>query len=200
MQETHLFYSPLWQEDLAATSVDWPARRAAMLARIDQLEHQGGGVEKTNFGGWQSDDELYVHAEFGWLIDHIMRLSNQIAPNFSPALRFNTGHLWANVNRRGHFNAMHTHPNSILSGVAYLEVESADQGLLQFFDCREGNPTTHWQCYAPLDERTALTEETYSVKPREGLILFFPSWLRHWVTPNTTDTRRVSVAFNVRSG
>lgn len=199
MQETRLFYSPLWETDLATTTTEWPQRRAQMLARVMALEAAGAGVEKTNFGGWQSTDDIYVHDEFAWLIEQIMRHSNAVAPAFSPTLTFNTGHLWANINRRGHFNAVHTHPNSILSGVVYLQVASADEGVLQFFDCREGNPTTHWQCFAPHTERTALTEETHSVRPREGLLLLFPSWLRHWVTPNQTDAARVSVAFNVRA-
>ena len=125
-----------------------------MLARVMALKRPVR-VSKTNFGGWQSTDDIYVHDEFAWLIEQIMRHSNAVAPAFSPTLTFNTGHLWANINRRGHFNAVHTHPNSILSGVVYLQVASADEGVLQFFDCREGNPTTHWQCFAPHTERTA---------------------------------------------
>ena len=96
------------------------------------------------------------------------------------------------------FNAMHTHPDAVLSGCIYLKVDSPEQGVIQFLDAREGSPTAHWRCYTKLNDSTPLTEQAVTVSPREGDILFFPGWLRHWVTPNLTDQERVSVAFNIR--
>ncbi len=193
-----LFYTPVWQTNVADNEAEWTALRAAMLERISALESAGHGVQRTNFGGWQSDDDLYKHREFGWLTQRIMALANQVAPQFSAKASFDDGILWANVNRRGDFNAMHTHPDAILSGCIYLKVDSAEQGAIQFLDAREGSPTSHWRCYTRLNDSTPLTEQAVTVAPREGDILFFPGWLRHWVTPNMTDQERVSVAFNIR--
>ncbi len=193
-----LFYTPVWQTNVADDEADWSTLRAAMLERIRELESAGQGVQRTNFGGWQSDDDLYKHREFNWLTQRIMALANQVAPQFSAKASFDDGILWANVNRRGDFNAMHTHPDAILSGCIYLKVDSADQGAIQFLDAREGSPTSHWRCYTRLNDSTPLTEQAVTVTPREGDILFFPGWLRHWVTPNLTDQERVSVAFNIR--
>lgn len=193
-----LFYTPVWQTNVADNEADWASLRAAMLERIRALESAGQGVQRTNFGGWQSDDDLYKHQEFGWLTRRIMALANQVAPQFSAKASFDDGILWANVNRRGDFNAMHTHPDAILSGCIYLKVDSAEQGAIQFLDAREGSPTSHWRCYTRLNDSTPLTEQAVTVTPREGDILFFPGWLRHWVTPNMTDQERVSVAFNIR--
>lgn len=199
MHETKLFYTPLWEDDLSVAMRDWIDHRERMLSKIYELERASKGVAKTNFGGWQSDDEIYVHPEFGWLMEHILRLSNQVAAEYAPEFKFNNGHIWANINRRNNFNAVHTHPNSLLSGVAYLNVSSEDQGQIQFFDAREGTPTNHWPCFFQLPGRTPLTDDTFSVKPTQGKILFFPSWLKHWVTPNLTDEDRISVSFNLRA-
>lgn len=38
MQEMRLFYTPVWRSNIAAEAPDWPALRAAMLARIEALE------------------------------------------------------------------------------------------------------------------------------------------------------------------
>ncbi|MBK6656870.1 MAG: 2OG-Fe(II) oxygenase family protein [Proteobacteria bacterium] len=198
MKEMRLFYTPVWQTNVAEDQADWSTLRAAMLERIRALESTGQGVQRTNFGGWQSDDDLYKHREFNRLTQRIMALANQVAPQFSAKASFDDGILWANVNRRGDFNAMHTHPDAILSGCIYLKVDSADQGAIQFLDAREGSPTSHWRCYTRLNDSTPLTEQAVTVTPREGDILFFPGWLRHWVTPNLTDQERVSVAFNIR--
>ena len=193
-----LFYTPVWQTNVAEHAPEWPTLRAAMLERIRALESEGQGVQRTNFGGWQSDDDLYKHREFNWLTQRIMALANEVAPQFSAKATFDDGILWANVNRRGDFNAMHTHPDAILSGCIYLKVDGTDQGAIQFLDAREGSPTAHWRCYTRLNDSTPLTEQAVTVTPREGDILFFPGWLWHWVTPNLTDEERVSVAFNIR--
>ena len=37
-----------------------------------------------------------------------------------------------------------------------------------------------------------------SVKPKAGLLMIFPSYLRHWVYPNEEESERVSIAFNIR--
>ncbi|MEQ8660212.1 MAG: TIGR02466 family protein [Gammaproteobacteria bacterium] len=200
MQERLLFYTPLWQDCLATLDADdWAHHREHMLARVYALERDGNGIERSNFGGWQSDDQIYRFPEFGWLLGHIMRLSNDIAPAYAPGLRFNNGQIWANINRRGAFNAPHTHPNSLLSGVVYLKVSGAEQGVIEFFDTREGSPPNHWGCFLALETPTELTRDTHVVTPHEGLILFFPSWMRHWVRPNVTDEDRVTLAFNVRA-
>ena len=200
MEEMRLFYTPLWQDNIAHDEADWPKLRSSMLARINTLEAEKRGVERTNFGGWQSDDDLYKHPEFVWLSQRIMALANQVAPHFSAKACFDDGILWANVNRHGDFNAMHTHPDAILSGSVYLKVDCAEQGVIQFLDAREGSPTAHWRCYTKLHDKTALTDQAVTVAPREGDILFFPGWLKHWVTPNLTNKERISVAFNIRMG
>ena len=198
MKEMRLFYTPVWQTSIAGSEPGWPQLRAAMIDRIQTLVATGQGVEKTNFGGWQSHDDLYKHPEFSWLIERVLVLANEAAPAFSVTRRFDDGILWANVNRKGHFNAVHTHPDAVLSGVIYLKVEREEQGVIQFLDAREGTPTTHWRCYMRLGEATPLTQEVVTVVPREGDILFFPGWLKHWVTPNLTADERISVSFNIR--
>ena len=198
MQESRLFYTPLWQASLADEVREWPQLKQIMLDKIYALLAAEKGVEKTNFGGWQSADDLYRYPEFGWLVGRIMALANTIAPQFASNRRFDDGLLWANVNRHGNFNAVHTHPDSVLSGVAYLRFVQPEQGVIEFFDAREGCPTTHWRCYAQLEQGTELTRQVHTVVPSEGKILFFPGWLKHWVTPNVSNEDRVSVSFNLR--
>ena len=200
MKQTKLFYTPLWQTNLSDLHDDWPTQRLSMLEKIFALAEQDKGVLKTNFGGWQSDEHCYRYPEFRWLITQVMTLGNTVVDNISQEKSFDDGLLWANINRNGDFNAPHTHPDAILSGAVYLKNASEDQGQIQFFDAREGNPTSQWSCFMQIPDRTELTEDVYTVTPREGDILFFPGWLRHWVTPNRTDEDRVSMSFNLRLG
>ena len=111
--------------------------------------------------------------------------------------RFDSGVMWANVNGQFNFNAMHIHADALMSGVIYLKVAREDQGVIQFFDAREGSPAAYWRCFMNLPDETEMTQGVVTVTPREGDILLFPGWLKHWVTPNLTDDVRVSVSFNL---
>ncbi len=197
MQETRMFYTPLWQTTMVETEPRWTLMRQAMLDKIGQLLHSERSVAKTNFGGWQSAADLYKHPEFAWLMQRILERANEVAVNFSREKRFDDGVMWANVNGQYNFNAMHIHADALISGVIYLKVARDDQGLIQFFDSREGSPTSYWRCFSQLPEETEMTQGVVTVAPREGDILLFPGWLKHWVTPNLTEDMRVSVSFNL---
>ena len=38
----------------------------------------------------------------------------------------------------------------------------------------------------------------YKVRPQDGMLLVFPSWLLHFVNPYLSDDERISIAFNSR--
>ena len=87
---------------------------------------------------------------------------------------------WAGVNRRGHFNSPHVHPDAIVSGVYYLTSATASLHLL--------DPRTH----SPVRNRI-------SVKPEAGLFVLFPGYVEHFVDPHDSDEPRVIIAFNARA-
>ena len=41
---------------------------------------------------------------------------------------------------------------------------------------------------------------TWTLLPEPGLMLLFPSWLRHSVLPYFGDKSRITIAFNIRVG
>jgi uncharacterized protein (TIGR02466 family) len=100
---------------------------------------------------------------------------------------------WANINRRGDFNQVHTHPGATWSGVYYV-----DRG--------ESNPDaegTAIHLYDPCPARTniffpELSASNVLFKPEPGLMILFPSYMPHDVLPHRGDRPRISIAFNVR--
>lgn len=181
------------------TEPKWTQIRQAMLDRIGELIKSETSVAKTNFGGRQSSDDLSRFPEFAWLPERLFHYSNEIAPSDAPDLGFDNGILWANVNDRFNFSSVQAHADSLMSGALYLSVSREDQGVIQFFDAREGAPASRWRSFIQLSGDTELTLGVVSVAPREGDIFFFPGWVKHWVTPNLTDELRVSVSFNLRT-
>lgn len=100
---------------------------------------------------------------------------------------------WANKHDPGDFSQEHNHNNSIISGIAYIDV-LPDSGELIF-----NNPFSNLGL--PLD----LQVENYSqfnsneakIIPKNGDLFLFPSSLKHKVTINKSNHERYSIAFNV---
>lgn len=126
---------------------------------------------------------------------------------------------WVNINKDGHWNRMHTHIGSTWSGVYYVQSNTASlarpySGSLLL------KPTSHVTELAPLDpvqlarlgcaaDATAVVLDPsicdyVAIKAEPGMMVLFPSWLRHAVTPlsvkpsfqSSDDGLRISMAFN----
>ena len=133
-------------------------------------------------------------------------------------VKIHVQNAWANVNNQSHFNMMHTHPNSVLSGVLYIDTPP-QAAQLQFAD-----PRPLVQC--PRTDDISVREQLFmvcawcperlckkgsglnpqvlldaslpkAVLPETGLLLLWPSWLPHHVPAQTPNRSRVSVSFNV---
>jgi len=98
---------------------------------------------------------------------------------------------WANVNSKGHSNIVHNHPACVWSGVYYARAVK-DSGSVAFLDPRHGANM--------LDTGNELFDlfagNIHYIEPKEGMVVIFPSWVHHFVTPNKTDQDRISIAFN----
>ena len=104
-----------------------------------------------------------------------------------------TLYTWANINRKGNYNKRHVHmdPGIFLCGVYYVKAPE-NSGNIRFFDPRGplmGSMQDHNYFFGGHAHQF--------ITPKEGLLLFFPSWLEHDVEPNNSDEDRISIAFNV---
>jgi uncharacterized protein (TIGR02466 family) len=167
------------------------------------LEHaaRSPGTELTNFGGWHSEyGTLEFCGEAGKrLIRHMHEMVEEatarLYAEFGQAARPTSWALsaWANVNQRGDFNQVHTHPGATWSGVYYVDDGEPDPAA-------EGTPI---QLFDPDPARTniffpELSASNILLKPEPGLMILFPSYVPHAVLPHRGGRPRISVAFNVR--
>jgi uncharacterized protein (TIGR02466 family) len=176
-----------------------------LKARILERAESHPTVLKSNRGGWQSDTDfqdwcgpegtamLSVASEIGTKIS-----ARQTADGFVPADFPWKVNAWANVNRAGDTNDMHTHAGSYWSGVYYVDDGGVDMGgAFEMMDPRGVTPIM----YAPIVRigikgcLTAGGSETF--QPRTGNMVLFPAWLFHAVQPYKGDGVRISVAFNL---
>lgn len=152
------------------------------------------GRKRSNNLGWQSDKldrETPPIAEFCRFV-----MSNAVqfaqAHQWHDAATLVMPELWVNVNGPNSFNQLHTHPNSLISGVYYAKTPE-NSGELILHDPRK--QASVYQ--APLAGRNFRNVHQYQVEPREGRLVLFPAWLEHGVGQNLSQEERVSFSFNI---
>jgi len=99
---------------------------------------------------------------------------------------------WVNKTKPQECHHRHTHTNSYLSGVLYINCLPNDHIIItnrsfgMFDDMR-----------FQIEKNTPWNSAMATIYVKEGDLLIFPSWVPHYVDVNETkDTERISLAFN----
>ncbi len=152
------------------------------------------GRKRSNNLGWQSDKLDRAAPPIAEFCQFVMAQSAQFADAhlWHGATTLVMPELWVNVNGPNSFNQLHTHPNSLISGVYYVKTPGASGELILH------DPRKQASVYqAPLTGRNFRNVHQYQVEPREGRLVLFPAWLEHGVGQNLSQEERVSFSFNI---
>ena len=100
--------------------------------------------------------------------------------------------MWATVLKSEENHPAHTHSNNFLSGTYYLH---SDQGAsIMFQDPRPAAGVILPRIKESIIANASLL--TYASKQNRAII--FPSWLPHYVKPNKSKNKRISIAWNIQ--
>ena len=191
-----LFYSPLTVFELE----DAASLNLQLLTEIADIRADSPGLDRSNWRGWHSEDDFFERTEFGFqalrahILEAVQTCTKNVSPDFDVSRYEIQAQGWINVLGRGGLNTPHDHPNWTWSGCYYVSVPEGDKDLsgnIEFFDTRTNVRTL-------TVDGAACFASKFVMKPRAGMLLMFPSYLRHWVYPNESEEERVSVAFNAR--
>lgn len=97
---------------------------------------------------------------------------------------------WLNYTKKGQFHHTHAHPNSILSGVLYID---ANEGK----DKISFEKTGYKQISIPTENFNAYNSDAWWFPVKTGDLIIFPSDTIHKVEIKEGDNVRTSLAFNV---
>jgi len=98
---------------------------------------------------------------------------------------------WTSVYGRGHFVPHHTHPMSHLS-MAFYAAATEGTGQIIFDNPARG----HFEHFYPPE--ISWLHYRYSVQPKKGMFVVFPSYLVHHTEPHDSDDPRVIYSANVQ--
>lgn len=144
----------------------------------------------SNRGGWNSPDILAKEPDFKPLMELVSRMLMNILKPMTAKQVDRKISAWANVHDQGGYNTQHLHPGCLLSACFYLSVPE-ESGELVLIDPRPGVNLSI------LDGTTPNCRKVHKVKPVEGLLVVFPSWLEHLVEQHNNVEPRISIAMNL---
>lgn len=175
-------------------------RDLAELVLAKEADDTVGYGTRSNAGGWQSPGNLITWPEpcitklQGRIEKLVFGLTEKLLRQDGSERSFTLLiDAWANINRNGDYNVVHTHPNCMWSGVYYVQPGEPDpnvpySGLLELLDPRESAN------YIQI-RNTVLDAKTF-IENKPGRMILFPSWLKHMVHPYVGKGDRISIAFN----
>jgi uncharacterized protein (TIGR02466 family) len=166
---------------------------------------RGIAVNKSNtaeLGSWHSNTNLHKDPAYGPIMTEVdaalSRISEELNYAKDQVLRVTS--MWSIINPPGNGNRAHVHPNSLWSGVYYVQApESA--GKIEFIDPR----TVIIMNQAKYETKKKRPRECWTkvnYKPVPGRMVIFPAWLYHGVDTNMSKEKgragdRVIISFNV---
>lgn len=190
-----------WPTPILQKQVDDTPLLGALRDQILEREKEDPeGMSRALVNGWHSKLDLmeWPGEAITDLKQHIGEALTEFMAHMTNGRHVSgTAHItaWANISRRGGFHRLHTHHSSMISGIFYVDIGAADpddtqfNGSLTFVDPRQAV------------EMIPLPGQPFGEKikfdPKPGMLLLFPSWLKHFVDPFRGDGTRISVAFNI---
>ena len=135
-------------------------------------------LNEKPFANIKKDLDLRVQDYF----DKVISPANNITPYITQS--------WLNYTETNQFHHKHAHPNSLVSGVFYINCDDKFDKIKFFND--------KYQTIKPeVKDWNLYNSETWWFSVKTGDVILFPSSLTHMVETKQGDNTRISLAFNV---
>ena len=138
--------------------------------------------------------DLHTEQTFYPLADLILAEVENIGRNlfeYKDDYGYEITQMWMNSLKPGQGHHIHTHHNTLWSGVFYLNGENGEFPPINF----ENPFYRHFVLtYDKLNEYNC---NNWQVPNKKDSLVLFPSYLRHWVNENNSPNNRMSISFNI---
>ena len=147
--------------------------------------------EQQQNGNYRSDDSYLLRKEE---LKNIKNFLGESVDKFTKNVlnskqRLVITQCWANRNPKGSKHHEHVHPNSIISGVMYFQINEKLPPIQFAKTYQEGMKLD------PI-KYNHLNSESFLLPCKPGELILFPSSLKHSVPTNQGEEDRISVSFN----
>lgn len=159
-----------------------------------ELKFVNDQPQRSNMGNTSSEDNYIVEKnELKSLKEFFTQSANHYFQEIyqpSTAVNLRVTQSWANYTNPGQYHHKHAHPNSIVSGVFYVQ---SNPGKDRIYFYKSG----YNQIKFKIANWNLFNSESWWFDAVEGQLILFPSSLEHMVqTVEDDEVTRISIAFN----
>lgn len=163
--------------------------RYSLLERVKTTEHIKHGAFRDNSSSSHQHGDNFI-VDGSKLHTVITQHVNRYATEVFGIQQLKLSSSWSNIQGPGSKLLNHVHPNSKVSGVMYLNVDSSSSRI--FF--HNPNPFIPFEDYVNL---TDWNQHFHWFEPKNCQLFLFPSWLSHGSHLDENHSQeRISIAFN----
>jgi uncharacterized protein (TIGR02466 family) len=175
-----LFPTPLYIYNIDAPLIN---QQKIYLLNLPKIQNSGNLRSESGY-----IFEYPLFAELKKTInEHIKEYVNLIYPNSN--LDVYITQSWANYTEPNQYHHKHSHPNSFISGVFYVNAIKSEDMIKFYKDLPFIYQINHNQSNNYNSQDVAIFVET-------GDLVLFPSNFQHNVPPTTSKETRISISFN----
>jgi uncharacterized protein (TIGR02466 family) len=156
--------------------------------------------DEANYGRRSVNSYILNEPECKGLSDFILKCVQDFGDNtlLYDYDSYKLSQSWISHKEPGQHHTMHTHPNSLISGVFYYGFAEETTPAIKFHRMVGGFNQSVIMPKTKLDKRSSkFAWSEFSLNFEPGLLALFPSYLHHSVPLNTSNSVRCSLAFNV---
>jgi len=179
----NMFAVPLYRTTLgrAFSQAEMQFFHETLRGAVSAIANQSSVSKKVLTSPQMKDIRSVIEEHLAQYIRTVFNTSSQVQLQITQS--------WLTLAGKGQSHHVHTHPNSVVSGVLYINLAPVDG--ISFYR----NEDNIW--YELLKQQdNYYNAHQYFVQTAVGDLLLFPSNVRHGVRPVTENVERVSLSFN----
>jgi uncharacterized protein (TIGR02466 family) len=176
-----------------------PEKYSSVVPWFYKQEMLSEEIDSPNYGERSKNSYILDEPQCSELKFFIL----EIAKNYGKMLGYDYdsyrfGQSWLSYKHPGQHHTMHSHPNSLISGVFYFGEPVEKIPAIKFHKLIGGMNVSYISPKEINDKRELkYAQKEFSIEFTPGLLVLFPSYLHHSVPLNKSNKTRCSLAFNV---
>lgn len=186
---TPLFRTKLYSDDLELLKDDIINNHKKYVSSGNINEEMLASGENAFVGLEHNEKYFSIIGRINEIVNHTLKQVYRYDDDIEPYICA----MWSTCCCPGESGEEHYHSNSFFSGTFYPFDETPSE--ISFYSPTHEKASLNIN--ANVSEWNSLNSTSYSIKPQKCDLIFFPSYLKHKVLKNKTNTVRYSLAFNV---
>ena len=180
----HLFATPVYSQD---TNFKFFEKEKEFINSLQYEEYERSGCMLSK------DEYIFRHKNLNRIkIECEKHLRVYTEKVLCIKQNFYITNSWITKKERGQSHTWHTHPNSVFSGVFYMNDEGSDSNL-NFRGKPQFSPFNLKYSHSEFNQ---FNSEKCGISVKNGTMIIFPSHLEHGVDQNLSYDNRIVIGFN----